>query len=119
VRASIRLSRRAAGQITGEWYQRLRVPATAKPFTSNGFGNWFGDQCRAAGLPHCSAHGLRKARAVHYAHRGASTAQLKARFGWSTDSMAAKYIKTANQEHLADMIEELPARRQPVPTGGN
>ena len=90
-----------------------------KPFTSNGFGNWFGDQCRGAGLPHCSAPGLRKARAVHYAHRGASTAQLKARFGWSTDSMAAKYIKTANQEHFADMIEELPARRQRVPTGGN
>src|ERR1035437_1217239 len=31
------------------------------PFTPAGFGNWFRDQCNAAGLPQCSAHGLRKA----------------------------------------------------------
>jgi len=34
-----------------------------KPFTSNGFGNWFRRQCDAAGLPQCSAQGLRKAAA--------------------------------------------------------
>lgn len=32
-----------------------------KPFTNAGFGNWFRDQCDAAGLPKCSAQGLRKA----------------------------------------------------------
>lgn len=31
------------------------------PFTAAGFGNFFKDACIAAGLPHCSAHGLRKA----------------------------------------------------------
>jgi integrase len=34
-----------------------------KPHTAAGFGNWFRDQCRAAGLHGCSAHGLRKAAA--------------------------------------------------------
>jgi hypothetical protein len=32
-----------------------------KPFTANGFGNKFKDWCRQADLPHCSAHGVRKA----------------------------------------------------------
>ena len=43
-----------------------------KPFTSNGFGNWFRDQCNDAGLSQCSAHGLRKARATILAERGAT-----------------------------------------------
>jgi integrase len=34
-----------------------------KPFAAAGFGNWFREQCNLAGLPHCSAHGLRKAAA--------------------------------------------------------
>ena len=29
-----------------------------RPFTAIGFSNWFRHQCDAAGLPHCSAHGL-------------------------------------------------------------
>ena len=32
-----------------------------KAFTPPGFGNWFRKRCDEAGLPHCSAHGLRKA----------------------------------------------------------
>jgi integrase len=36
-----------------------------KPFTAAGFGNWFREQCNAAGLPPgYSAHGLRKAAAT-------------------------------------------------------
>jgi len=35
-----------------------------KPFTSNGFGNKFREWCNEAGLPHCSAHGLRKGGGV-------------------------------------------------------
>ena len=33
------------------------INGLGKPFTSNGFGNWFRDRCDEAGLPHCSAHG--------------------------------------------------------------
>lgn len=30
------------------------------PFSAKGFGNWFRDRCDEAGLPKCTAHGLRK-----------------------------------------------------------
>jgi integrase len=43
-----------------------------KPFTANGFGNWFKKRCVEAGLPQCSAHGLRKAGATRAAENGAT-----------------------------------------------
>jgi len=39
------------------------VTAHGKPFTAAGFGHWFRDRCDEAGLPKCTAHGLRKAGA--------------------------------------------------------
>jgi integrase len=47
-----------------------------KPYTAAGFGNWFRDQCRAAGLSGCSAHGLRKAAARRLAEAGCSTHEI-------------------------------------------
>jgi integrase/recombinase XerD len=41
-----------------------------KPFTVAGFGNRFREWCNQAGLPNCSAHGLRKALAVRLAEGG-------------------------------------------------
>jgi integrase len=38
--------------------------AAGDSFTANGFGNRFRKWCNEAGLPHCSAHGLRKAAAA-------------------------------------------------------
>jgi hypothetical protein len=52
------------------------------PFTAAGFGNWFRDACRAAGLPErCAAHGLRKAACrrgaeANWTHRGSATWQF-------------------------------------------
>jgi len=43
-----------------------------KPFTPAGFGNWFRERCNEAGLPHCSAHGLRKASLRRMAEAGCS-----------------------------------------------
>ena len=43
-----------------------------KPFTANGFGNWFRKRSNEAGLPHCTAHGLRKAGATIAAENGAT-----------------------------------------------
>ena len=43
-----------------------------KPFTANGFGNKFKDWCRQADLPHCSAHGVRKATSTALAEAGAT-----------------------------------------------
>jgi integrase len=72
-----------------------------KPFTANGFGNWFRDQCNDAGLPQCSSHGLRKARATILAERGATDRQLMAVFGWESEKEATKYTKAANRKRLA------------------
>ena len=38
--------------------------AFGRPFTANGFGSKFRDWCNQAGLPHCSAHVLRKAEST-------------------------------------------------------
>ena len=41
------------------------VTEQGKPFSVEGFGNWFRDRCKEVGLPHCTAHGLRKAGCNH------------------------------------------------------
>jgi integrase len=66
------------------------VTEFGKPFTANGFGNWFRKRCDEAGLPKCSAHGLRKAGAAIAAENGATERQLMAIFGWSTMKEAAR-----------------------------
>jgi integrase len=72
-----------------------------KPFTSAGFGNWFRDQCDKAGLPQCSAHGLRKLAATRLANAGCSTDQIKAITGHKSLSEVARYTKAADQTRLA------------------
>jgi integrase len=49
-----------------------------KPFTATGFGNWFREQCDEAGLPQCSAHGLRKAAARRLAEAGCTEHEIGA-----------------------------------------
>lgn len=77
------------------------VTEFGKPFSKAGFGNWFRDQCDAAGLPQCTAHGLRKAAARRAAERGVSNQGLKAVGGWSGDAEVATYTAAADQETLA------------------
>ena len=70
-------------------------------FTAAGFGGWFRERCDEAGLPHCSAHGLRKAAATRFANAGATEHQLMAWFGWSSIREAERYTRTANRKRLA------------------
>jgi integrase len=72
-----------------------------KPFTAKGFGNWFRKRCDEAGLPKCSAHGLRKNGATLCAERGATEHQLMAIFDWSTPAQAATYTRAARRKVLA------------------
>lgn len=72
-----------------------------KPFASAGFGNWFRDQCDAAGLRDLSAHGLRKLALTAAADNGATAHELQALGGHSTLAMVAHYTKAADQERLA------------------
>lgn len=81
-----------------------------RAFTDAGFGNKFRSWCDEAGLPHCTAHGLRKAGATIAANNGATSRQLMAMFGWDTLKEAERYTRAADQQRLAEaamhMLEE-------------
>jgi integrase len=85
--------------------------AFGKPFTSNGFGNWFRARCDEAGLPQCSAHGLRKAGATLAAEKGATVHQLMAIFDWRTTAQATPYTQAADRKRLAAQAMGLLGRR--------
>jgi len=65
-------------------------------------GNWFKDQCIAAGLPHCTAHGLRKAGATQMADAGATDRQIMAFLAHGSPKEGATYTKKAGRAGLAD-----------------
>ncbi len=72
------------------------------PYTPESLGNWFRDQCTAAGLPQCSAHGLRKAGAVQLAEAGGTELEVMAFLGHSSPREGATYTKEASRKSLAD-----------------
>lgn len=76
------------------------VGRNGKPMTKESFGNEFKAACVAAGVPG-SAHGVRKIAATRAANAGATTAQLRAIFGWSNDAMPSLYTRGADRERLA------------------
>jgi integrase len=89
----------AATDTTGDL--TFLVTSFGKPFTANGFGNKMRAWCDEAGLPHCSAHGLRKAGATIAAERGGTERQLMAIYGWKSAAMAQHYTRKADRRRLA------------------
>jgi integrase len=86
------------------------VTRFGRPFKKESFGNFFRDSCNAAGLPHCSAHGLRKATLRRMADLEMANTSMKSVSGQERDETLAEYIKGANQTKLADAaIERLSA----------
>ena len=77
------------------------VTGQGKPFTPTGFGNWFHDQCCAAGLRGCSAHGLRKAAARRLAEAGCSTHEIAAITGHASLKEVARYTEAVDRKRLA------------------
>jgi integrase len=77
------------------------VTAFGKPFTANEFGNWFGQRCDEAGLPHCPAHGLRKAAAARLAELGAGENEIMAIAGHTTSKEVVRYTRSERQKVLA------------------
>jgi integrase len=86
------------------------VTQYGRPFTAKGFGNWFRRCCNEAGLPHCTAHGLRKAGATILAENGATSPQLMAIYDWSTPAQAEVYIRAADRTRLASQAMPLLAK---------
>lgn len=77
------------------------VTAQGEPFTAKGFGNWFSEACRKAGLLECSAHGLRKSAATRLADAGCSEAQIMAVTGHQTTKEVQRYTRARDQRSLA------------------
>lgn len=86
------------------------MTAHGSPFSDAGFGNWFSDRCKAAGVPG-RAHGLRKAAAVRLAEAGATQQEIKAWTGHSSDAEVRRYTEAANQAVLADAAARKMANR--------
>jgi integrase len=74
---------------------------TGKPFSAEVFSNWFRTVCDAAGLQHCSAHGLRKAAARRLAESGCSVHEIAAITGHASLREVARYTAAADQRRLA------------------
>jgi integrase/recombinase XerD len=78
------------------------VTEQGRPFTPAGFGNKFRDWCNQANLPHCSAHGLRKATAARLAERGATAHEIMAITGHQSLEEVERYTRAARKAQLAD-----------------
>jgi integrase len=83
------------------------VTARGAAFTAQGLSAWFKEQCREAGLPHCSAHGLRHANATRLANAGAGVNQIAAFTGHKSLREVARYTAKADQARLAQQALRL------------
>jgi integrase len=73
-----------------------------RPFTNASFGNWFRKRCNEAGLPQCTAHGLRKAIMRRLAELHMGNQSLKSVSGHTRDEEVATYTRDVNQGQMAD-----------------
>jgi integrase len=77
------------------------VNELGRPFTVGSFSNWFRVQCNMANLPHCSAHGLRKAAARRLAEAGCTAHEIAAITGHASLKEIVRYTKAVDQKRLA------------------
>jgi integrase len=77
------------------------VTQFGEPYSSAGFGNAMRDWCDRANLPHCSAHGLRKAQCRRLAEAGCSASQIAAISGHRSLAEVERYVRAAEQSRLA------------------
>lgn len=77
-----------------------------RPYSAASFGNWFRNVCDEAGLPQCSAHGVRKATAARLAEIGCTTLEIMSITGHVTLSEIERYTKSAAQKQLAESVRK-------------
>ena len=88
--------------------------------SADSFGTWFKKQCVAAGLPHCTMHGLRKATLRRMAELRMTNKDMKSVSGQRSDKTLAKYIEKADQSRLADAaMKQLSAWESSVKDGSD
>lgn len=91
----------AALAATPSGHLTFLVTAAGKPFKAAAFGNLFRRWCDEAGLPQCSAHGLRKAQARRLAEAGCSPHMIASITGHKTLGEVARYTEAADRARLA------------------
>jgi integrase len=93
------------------------VHSYGEPFKNASFGNWFRARCNEAGLPHCSAHGLRKAMMRRLAELHLGNQTLKSISGHTRDEEVATYTRDVNQarmaQHAIDLLSKWEAGENP------
>lgn len=72
-----------------------------RPFSKEPFGKLFRDAWKAACVAGSAPTGLSKLAAIRAAQKGASTAQIRALFGWTTDAMPSLCTRAAERTRLA------------------
>jgi integrase len=85
----------------GEHLTFLTSGKTGSPYVGNALSQQFRIWCDAAELPHCSAHGLRKAACRRLAEAGCSANEIGAISGHATLSEIQRYTKAADQARMA------------------
>ena len=75
------------------------VTEYGKQFTPAGFGNWFRDRCDEADLPHCTAHGIRKAFLRRMVEVGCSEDYIASISGHRDMREIRKYVQAAKGTH--------------------
>ena len=73
-----------ADAIDGLTGMTFLTTAYGQPFTRNGFGNWFREAARAAGVTK-SAHGMRKAAGALLTEMGCTMSEIAAILGHSNE----------------------------------
>jgi integrase len=100
------LARSAVGNMT------FLTTRNGRPFAPAGFSNWFRACCNKAGLPHCSAHGLRKAAARRLAEAGCTAHEISSVTGHASLSEVTRYTRATDQQRLAKAAMD---KVKPVP----
>src|SRR5262249_12815771 len=87
-----------------------------RPFQGSAFSRWFREECDKAGLPHCSAHGLRKAAARRLAEAGCTAHEIGAITGHASLTELVRYTKAVDQRRLAEaaMTKTRTSARKPA-----
>jgi integrase len=94
------------------------VTPSGAPYAPPGFTHWFRKQCNAAGLPQCSAHGLRKLVATRLANAGCSEEEIKAITGHKSPSEVARYTKARDQKRLGQAAADKLRKALAISTEG-
>nr|WP_246272659.1 site-specific integrase [Phyllobacterium pellucidum] len=77
------------------------VTEYGKPFTIKGLGNRVSDWFTQAGLPHLTAHSVRKGLATNMAENEATDLMLEGMFGWKDAKTSKIYTRNAQRARLA------------------